>query len=263
MVADPQPGLPDLPPPRPELGSRVEDLRFHRGDWSETAPDLIAEQEGATVPRSTSVMRRYQGKAGTVRTELLSLLRTHRGNRVRHRQSMDFDDCTVSDEIALFRPGGGKEILTMRASLGRCEGTLEAMWSRLGAAVERGPEAVREVGSTGPLTVETSTLRIVVPREEWERDGNRDIADSLSPAFLRVLEEEVLPLALHDPGLTLICELVGGLLGEDCPGLAGPPGVNTMGLPDCEFDAEFDMPCTSEQQRAFDVRRGASDLARP
>jgi len=169
----------------------------------------------------------------------------------------------VREEIALLRPGGSKEILTMWASLGRCEGTLEAMWSRLGAAVDWGPEAVREVGSTGPLTVETSTLRIVLPREEWERDGNIDIADSLSPAFLRVLEEEVLPLAHHDPGLRVICELVGGLLGTECPGLAGPPGVKAMGPPDCEFDAEFDVPCTPEQQRAFDARHGASDLARP
>ena len=261
MSAALQSGLPELPPLRPEIGSHVDDLRFHRGDWAEVARDFLADEPGAGMPRSTTILKRFIEREGTVRTEFYSLLLTHRGHRVRYSQSIDFTTCEIRGELAFLQPQGRKETLGIRSALMHCYGTLEAMWSRFGVAAKRGPEAVKDVASTGPLTIETSSLRTVVSREEWEREGHPDIASSLSAAFLRVMEDEVVSLPQHDPGLAEICRFLGGLRVGECPGLAGTPGANAMGPPDCGFDAEFDVPCTPEQQRAFDARHGADNLA--
>lgn len=253
--------VPELPPAEPELGSKVDDFRGHCVYSLEDVRDLLADEEAAkNVPRQTGGHTRVIGRNGTVRSEVYGLLLTHRGNRVRFLEVMDFEKCEGSREVAVLRAGGRREALIMRASLsGQCDGTLEKWWAEFAAAAAKGKDAVKEFASVGPLTVETSSLRAVLSLEEWERHGHADIGESMSPEFWAVIKEEVVPLAKLSSAAVTVCRFLGGLLDEGWSGAVEVPPCHE-GPPECDFDAEFGVPCTPAQQRAFEDRRRGGDL---
>jgi len=256
-----QAAAPNLQPAEPELGSKVDDSRGHCLYSLEAVRGLLADEETVkNVPRQTGGHTRVLGRNGTVRSEVYGLLLTHRGNRVRFLEVMDFETCEGLREVALLRPRGRKEALIIRTSLmEQCDGTLEKWWAGFAAAAEKGKEAVKEFASVGTLTVETSSLRAVLSLEEWERDGHPDIGESLSPEFWVVIKEEVLPLTHLSSAAVTVSRFLGGLLDEGWPETAEIPPCDE-GPPDCDFDAEFDVPCTPGQQRAFEDRRRGGEL---
>lgn len=260
LVVPSQATVPEFLPAQPEPGSKVDDSR-HRCEYPvEAIRSLIPEGETIrAVPRQTSVMKRVLGRDGTVRVETFGLLQTHRGNRVRFLEIMDFEKCEGVKEVALLRPRGRKESLVMRTTIRKCSDTMEEWWSAFAEAAEMGPAAVKEFAAVGPVTIETSSLRAVLSLEEWERDGHEEIAESLSPEFREVLEEEVIPVARVYSVAEWACRLLGGLLDENCPEESGVAAC-LAGPTDCEFDAEFDVPCTPAQQRTFEDRRRGGEL---
>lgn len=237
----------------------VDETRRH-ANWvvpptlgaSTLSPDSAAKNR---LARSTFIERRWKDRQGTHRSELTVLVDFADGLRVTKKTESDFFTCRYTEELRFIWGVEHTEYLRLSGSLGRCPDFTE----------ESGMKWARDV-ATGKLprpenvsvTVETSTIRATLDRSEWESHGNKEVLQSLSTEFADAAVSDIAALSPFDPWVEGICKDLAGLYLLRCETEGPAPPRYTA--PDCDFDASFGEPCTAQQQREFEARRGRGVL---
>lgn len=237
----------------------VEETRRH-ANWvvprtlggSTVSPDSAAKN---CVARSTFILRRWKDRKGTHRSELRVLLDFANGLRVAKKTDSDFFTCRYTEEIRFIWGVENTEYLRLSGSLGKCPDFTEESGMKWAHDVATGklPRAENVL-----VTVETSTIKVALDRNEWETRGNKEVFQSLSTDFANAAISDIAVLSPFDPWVEGICKALAGLYLLHCETEGPAPPRYTA--PDCDFDASFGEPCTLQQQRAFEARKGRGVL---
>jgi hypothetical protein len=221
--------------------------------------DKASEERERSLPHSTFIERRWSDDTGTKKLELKAFLLAGSGVRIVETLGADYFTCRSVDRIEVRWGVDQREYIKIEESLGKCpDFTLESnnKWRAQRVREGKGPLEENHV-----VTVETSTIKVTLDKNEWLRKGNKEILNSLSSEFATVALDDIAKLGQMGGTARDLCTELAGLYTLKCEGKAGSPYLVQPRRNDCDFDASFDEPCTVEEQRAFDARNGKTSIS--
>lgn len=223
--------------------------------------DKASEERERDLPHSTFITRRWSDDTGTRKFELKFFLVTGSNVRIQETLETDYFTCHSTDKIE-FRWGvDQREYVKFHESLGKCpDFTEESNYKWRGERVGKGAKPLE---ANHLITVETSTIKVTLDKDQWLRKGDKQILNSLSGDFASVATGDLVKLGQMGAMARLVCTELAGLYTLDCQGDSEVPELEQPRRIDCDFDASFGEPCSVEQQREFDTRKAKTSLPAP
>lgn len=245
----------------PASETRIEEQRAHQtyqGHMAASPATPPADWAGRRMPESSFIIRRWKDRSGTTRIQFHYMVDLGSGVRIHQRTDTDYFTCRGTEKVELIWSPENREYLLSSEDIAKCPDHTEegfAAWARLVAANKVAAPANRL------RTFETKQIRVAVDWDEWLAKGNPEIQQSLSAEFAKVLIDELVPLSRVDSLASELCRSLAGLFLLDCGNGTEAAWLLRVEKADCDFDATFDQPCTAEQQRDFDARKGRVTLS--
>lgn len=247
-------------PTNPALETRIEEQRAHQtyqSPLSTAHAQPPADWAGRRTPESSFIIRRWKDRTGTKRMQFHYLVDFGSGVRLHQTTDTDYFTCRGTDKLEVVWSVENREYLLSSEDMAKCpDHTQEghAAWARdVAASKVPGPESYLR-------TFETKQIRVAVDWDEWLAHGSKEIQQTLSVEFAKVLMDELVPLSRVDSLASILCKNLAGLYQLDCSNGTEASRLLKVEKPDCDFDATFGEPCTAEQQRAYDARKGRISL---
>ncbi len=154
--------------------------------------DKASEERERSLPHSTFIERRWSDDTGTKKLELKAFLLAGSGVRIVETLGADYFTCRSVDRIEVRWGVDQREYIKIEESLGKCpDFTLESnnKWRAQRVREGKGPLEENHV-----VTVETSTIKVTLDKNEWLRKGNKEILNSLSSEFATVALDDIAKL---------------------------------------------------------------------